>query len=192
MDAQSEYRDEPRDDPASLSNDAERPDPAVAGGFFSRLQSLTSRLRIARTAALGLVVSSVVFLAGLGAWLFLPAGEAGLPAKPVQRAERKSEPADRLVKEDLAPFYIPLPSGADGRMARVNLVVTWDRPASNRFRNQQVRVRDRLYRRMTRLAAEGENLRSMSLTVRAEARNILEELLRPDEIHVVITGIFVV
>ncbi|MCF8061409.1 MAG: hypothetical protein K9M82_02735 [Deltaproteobacteria bacterium] len=160
------------------------------------LRALLARLGSYRTAVLaGLAAVLILAFAGMTARLLMPSEKPARPGRssdPVFASDGIADTPDRLVKQELAPFYIPLPHGESGRMVRLSFVVTWDRSCSSRFRGQERRVRDRLYLRMTELAAEGGNMRSMSLTIRTEARKILEELLRPEEIHVVVTGIFIV
>ncbi len=157
---------------------------------------LFARLGAHRAAILGgLAGVLILVLGGTAARLMFPSPPSdtpGRPADPLFASVRDAGAPDRLVEQELAPFYVPLPPGKDGQMARVSLCVTWDRPSSSRFRSLETRVRDRLYLRLTELAAEGEHMRGMSLTVRTEARKILEELLRPEELRVVVTGIFIV
>lgn len=123
-----------------------------------------------------------------------------LPGQAVHSKHQKPKPSsketvaasgDRLLKQDLAPFYIPLSGGETEKMARLSLAVTWAPTTAARFREKEIEIRDRLYHRITELASKGENFRGMALPIRSEAQNILEELLRPNELRVVVTGIFV-
>lgn len=167
-------------------------EPRAATG---RLRTRFARLSTARAALLAGSAAVLLLVGGTAVRLQLPTAEndtTGQSVDPVLASNAAPPATDRLVEQELAPFYIPLPREKDGQMARVSFSVTWDRPSSSRFRSQEPRVRDRLFRRMIELAAEGENMRSMSLTLRTEARKILEELLRPEELRVVVTGIFIV
>ena len=183
-------------EPAEDSSGADPDGSEERGALTGPLRGLFARIGAHRAAILGgLAAVLILLLGGTAARLMFPSAPSdtpGRPADPPFASERGAGAPDRLVEQELAPFYVPLPPGKDGQMARVSFSVTWDRPSSSRFRNQETRVRDRLYLRMTELAAEGENMRSMSLTVRTEARKILEELLRPEELRVVVTGIFIV
>jgi hypothetical protein len=156
-----------------------------------------ARLKSPRVLLLaGSVFVFIVLLGGLGLWLLSPSGESASSRKEAESKPplpvKTEPPSERMVKHDLAPFYIPLPRGSKGWMARVTLAVTWNGSSLKRFEDQQILARDRLYRRMTELAAGEESMRGISLTVRSEAQRILEELLRPGELHVVVTGIFIV
>jgi hypothetical protein len=174
------------------------PGPGDSGGpraATGRLRGLFARLLTARSALVAGLAAVLLLVGGTAVRLQLPTAEndtAGPSVEPVPASNAAPPTPDRLVEQELSPFYIPLPREKDGQMARVSFSVTWDRPSSSRFRSQEPRVRDRLFRRMTELAAEGESMRSMSLTLRTEARKILEKLLRPEELRVVVTGIFIV
>jgi hypothetical protein len=154
-----------------------------------------SRAPRSRAVLVAVLAAVLILLLATAAMVLVPSAgndSAETAGAPPPAADRGADGGDRLVEQELAPFYIPLPRDADGRMARVSFAVTWDRPSSSRFRDQRIRVRDRLFLRLTELAAQGENMRSMSLTVRAEARKLLEELLHPEELRVVVTGVFIV
>ncbi len=159
---------------------------------------LLSRLASPRTAVtVGLALFSIAFLGALGYWILLPTRERGPDAPTGQNvlsalSAKREDTQRQIVKQDLSPFYIPLSRDGNGQMARVSFAVTWDRSSSDRFEDQKTRVRDQLYGRLKELAGEGENVRGISLTIRAEAQRILEEHLHPSELHVVVTGLFIV
>lgn len=196
MDIETEQSEETQKERPVDKSDSDSTDSKAAENTSGPLRTLISSWRDSRAAAAaGLAILAVMLLGGLGVWLLFPAEKPGQSDKqaesPIPR-DNRAEAQGRLVKQDLPPFYIPLPQSGNGQMARVSLAVTWDRPSSSRFRDQEYRIRDRLYRGLTKLAAEGENMRSMSLTIRAEAQKILEELLHPDELRVVVSGVFIV
>ena len=167
-----------------------------SGDGPGRLATLRSRLGSART--LAVACSAALFIALSAAllfWVLSPSGEISRSAEgpgPKPPAAVAIDPSDKIVTQDLGPFYIPLPAGGNGRMARVTFSVTWDASSSKRFQDRETLARDRVYRRLMELAAGGGDMRTMSLTVRSETLRILEELLRPDELRVVVTGIFIV
>ncbi len=196
MEFETEQSEETQKERTSGASDSESIDSNAAEKTSGPLGTLISSLRDSRAAAAaGLAILAVMLLGGVGVWLLFPAEKPGKSAKQAETlipGDHRAEVQGRLVKQDLPPFYIPLPQSGNGQMARVSFAVTWDRPSSSRFRDQEYRIRDRLYRRLTKLAAEGENMRSMSLAIRAEAQKILEELLHPDELRVVVTGVYIV
>jgi len=196
MNSPEETVEEGSIDPMEDASPAESGDSEETRAAAGLLRALFTRPGAPRTAILaGLAAALTLVLGGTAAWFLFPSMERDTPRgsnDPGFVSMESSGAPDRLIDQELAPFYIPLPEGTDGQMARVSFSVTWGRPSSSRFRNQKTRVRDRLYLRMTELAAEGENMRSMRLTIGTEARNILEELLRPEELRVVVTGIFIV
>ncbi len=167
-----------------------------SGDGPGRLASLRSRFGSARI--LALAGSAALFMALSGAllfWILSPSGETSRSAEgsgPAPPAARSVDACDRNVTQELGPFYIPLPAGGNGRMARVTFSVTWDASSSKRFQDRETLARDRVYHRIKELAEAGGDMRTMSLTVRSETLRILEELLRPDELRLVVTGIFIV
>lgn len=157
--------------------------------LFSRFAFPRRRLFVG-----GLIILAAVF-GGVG-YLSLMRHAGPGPAADLEEGiiPRETDPdsSDLLVKQDLAPFYVPLSGEGGGRMARVSFSVTWDKTSSKRFLNREPLVRDQIYLRITELATEGKNIQDMSPTVRMEAQKILEDLLRPDVLTVVVTGILIV
>ncbi len=94
-----------------------------------------------------------------------------------------------LLEQDLAPFFILLPEGRNNRMARLSLGVVWDGRASRRFSERRVEVRDMLFKGITKAASKSEDITKESVKLRSEARKVLQELIRPDEMRVVVKGV---
>lgn len=157
--------------------------------FDSALAGLKKRSRLLIAGGVGVLL---LLTAVWGTRIVLHSGEAAPPQEPARKSRSHDGSETRLLKQDLDPFYIPLQGGGNGKIARLRLSVTWAPTTADRFREKEVLIRDRLYRRITQLASKGENLHGMALTIRTEAQNILEELLRPNELRVAVTGIFVV
>jgi len=193
---ESDENESPRDEENETLAPAETADSGPGEEGEGGVHRIFLRLRSPRILIpAGSAAVFMVLLGGLLVWIFSPSAESALPEKRADLALLpKAEPdsPDRMVKQDFEPFYIPLPGGDSGRMARVTFSVTWDRSSSRRFQDQSTLARDRLYHCLNELAAGGGGLRAMSLTVRSEAQKILEELFHPDELRVVVTGIFIV
>jgi len=92
----------------------------------------------------------------------------------------------------MEPFYIELPANRMGGMARVTFSLTCDTAAGYRLKENETLVRDRLYDRLKEVAAGDENIKGQSLLINSEARKVLEDILRPTELRVALTGIEVI
>jgi hypothetical protein len=190
-------RDEAQEDQGedqSPSTGSPEPGPSneAAGRLGSALSILKGRRRILIAGGVGILLS---FIAVWGIRIVLLPGDTVQPKGPTPGPLSQQSPAatgDRLLKQELKPFYILLPQEKTGKIARLRLSVTWAPKTAARYQEKEILIRDRLYRRITELASKGENIRGMTLTIRAEAQNILEELLRPNELRVAVAGIFVV
>jgi len=176
------------------STESPEPDPSseATGRFGPALSILKGRRRLLIAGGVGILLS-LFAVWGIRVAL-LPGNTAQpkelIPESPFQQPHADS--VDRSLKQDLEPFYILMPKGKTGKMARLRLSVTWASKTAALYQEKEILIRDRLYRRITELASKGENIRGMSLTIRTEAQSILEELLRPNELRVAVTGIFVI
>jgi hypothetical protein len=157
--------------------------------FFSRPAFLRRNLLIGGLIILAAVFGGISYMALIR---FAGPGPTTDPEETVISQEVSHSSPHRLIQQDLSPFYVPLSGEESGRIARVSFSVTWDKTASKRFQDRETLARDRIYLRMTELAGGGKNMRDMSPTVRVEAQKILDELLRPDVLRVVVTGIAIV
>ena len=176
------------------NHDPSEPGPSneAPGRLGSAISSLKKRPRLFIAGGVGILM---LLVSMWGVRIVLLPGQAARSRHQTPKPSSQESPAasgDRLLKQDLEPFYIPLPEAENGKMARLSLSVTWTPETASRFRKKEFLIRDRLYRGITELASKGENIRGMTLRIRTEAQNILEELLRPNELRVAVTGIFVV
>lgn len=184
--AEKEASEQVEENPDAVDRNEER---GETSSFFSRHAFLRRKLLIGGLIILATVFGGISYMALIR---FAGPGPATDPEEIDISREMSSSSPHRLIQQDLSPFYIPLPGEGGGRIARVSFSVTWDKTASKRFQDRETLARDRIYLRMTELAGEGKNMRDMSPTVRVEAQKILDELLRPDVLRVVVTGIFIV
>jgi hypothetical protein len=165
-------------------------------GILQKLKSFNGLLGGRRDL---IIVVSLAIIVILLAWIgfgFLSAKQetATLRRENLKVFSQKADPTirDSLVKQKMQPFYLELTKNGAGNMARLGFALTCDVSSSKRFEENRILIRDRLYKRLTELAAEGKDIRGMSLSIRSEAQKILEEILRPSELRVVVTGIFIV
>lgn len=68
---------------------------------------------------------------------------------------------DNLTEEDLSPFLIPPEEGNLKGAIRIDLSVIWDGLASVRFEKKGLQIRSDLYRKLTDIARENDDLNSM-------------------------------
>ncbi|MFP4036417.1 MAG: hypothetical protein ACLFUE_02730 [Desulfobacteraceae bacterium] len=94
-----------------------------------------------------------------------------------------------LQEQELAPFFLPLPRGGEKTIARLCLSVVWDKRASMRFQEVRTEARDMIFRRVSELAAESEDISEDDVRVCSAARRALQEVVRPDELQVLVKGV---
>jgi hypothetical protein len=119
------------------------------------------------------------------------AGPGIQPAGPEAVPEEIREPPHGTLKQDLQPFFIPLPPEARGEMARFSFSVTLDRTSSKRFHRRETMIRDRIYLSISELAARGKGVRDMSPAARLEVQRILGEFLEPEPLRVEVEDILI-
>jgi len=84
---------------------------------------------------------------------------------------------DNLSEETISPFFIPLPAGSPNVIIRIDCSLIWDGLAAVRFKNNKLRVRDRLYRYLVGLAGQGGNLQKKINPLENEMSRIIGESL---------------
>jgi hypothetical protein len=94
-----------------------------------------------------------------------------------------------LQEQELAPFFLPLPRGGEKKLAMLYLSVVWDKRASMRFQEVRTEARDMIFRRLSELAAENEDISEADARICSAARRALQEVVRPNELQVLVKGV---
>ena len=85
--------------------------------------------------------------------------------------------------ENLSPFFVPLPTGAENLVVRLDILIRWDRSTRIRFKKDAPLVRSQIYQYLTEFAKKGEDFKSEMPTLEAEMRRIVRRCLGVKEIE---------
>lgn len=89
-----------------------------------------------------------------------------------------------LEEESLNPLYIPLPSDSRDRLLMVKFSVIWDRLSSIRFKKDELKIRNYLYKQVRLAAEERKNVEEKTAFLETVMSVVLRKSLGREELIV--------
>jgi hypothetical protein len=90
---------------------------------------------------------------------------------------RSTSTSDNLMEESLSPFFIPLSEYENRIMVRIDLTAVWPALASVKYRKQELRIRDQIFKHIVSLARQKKDLTDGSELIEDNLGRILQKSL---------------
>lgn len=133
-----------------------------------------------------LLIPAAFALVLLGAFLkseWLPPGGA---AKKTDLLSLPREINHPIIDEKLAPFFVPLPAGSSNVAVRLDVTVRWDRLTSARFKNEESKIRTKVYQKLLKFAGSGKNFEDKTAFLEQEISGTMKKSLGVKDFELVI------